>query len=139
MAGPRSRTPRAGRHTRLPARGALPRPRRHDWSFLMTFANGPRLPAGPLLTALLVLAFLGLFLAVPVGTVFYSAFVNADGSFTLGHFGAFFGLPLMQEAFFNSLYVAGRSEEHTSELQSRENLVCRLLLEKKKNNKDSFT
>src|SRR5690606_40791357 len=30
-------------------------------------------------------------------------------------------------------YWAGlRSEEHTSELQSRENLVCRLLLEKKK-------
>src|SRR5207302_10368710 len=27
-----------------------------------------------------------------------------------------------------------RSEEHTSELQSRENLVCRLLLEKKKTN-----
>src|SRR5690606_39290840 len=26
--------------------------------------------------------------------------------------------------------VRGRSEEHTSELQSRENLVCRLLLEK---------
>src|SRR5690606_39476497 len=30
----------------------------------------------------------------------------------------------------NRLYM--RSEEHTSELQSRENLVCRLLLEKKK-------
>src|SRR6266511_1373057 len=28
--------------------------------------------------------------------------------------------------------LVGRSEEHTSELQSRENLVCRLLLEKKK-------
>src|SRR5690554_7592241 len=28
----------------------------------------------------------------------------------------------------------GRSEEHTSELQSRPHLVCRLLLEKKKNN-----
>src|SRR5207302_5360541 len=28
-----------------------------------------------------------------------------------------------------------RSEEHTSELQSRENLVCRLLLEKKKKKK----
>src|SRR5690606_40299064 len=27
---------------------------------------------------------------------------------------------------------AARSEEHTSELQSRENLVCRLLLEKKR-------
>mgnify|MGYP007026230671 CR=1 FL=1 len=28
--------------------------------------------------------------------------------------------------------IAARSEEHTSELQSRRNLVCRLLLEKKK-------
>src|SRR3712207_7386560 len=28
--------------------------------------------------------------------------------------------------------VVGRSEEHTSELQSRQYLVCRLLLEKKK-------
>src|SRR5690606_41359711 len=28
--------------------------------------------------------------------------------------------------------IRKRSEEHTSELQSRENLVCRLLLEKKK-------
>src|SRR5690606_40703981 len=37
------------------------------------------------------------------------------------------------EVFENEIY---RSEEHTSELQSRENLVCRLLLEKKKNNKD---
>src|SRR3989449_8276108 len=30
--------------------------------------------------------------------------------------------------------LARRSEEHTSELQSRLHLVCRLLLEKKKNN-----
>src|SRR5690349_23120291 len=30
---------------------------------------------------------------------------------------------------------AARSEEHTSELQSRRDLVCRLLLEKKKKNK----
>src|SRR2546430_13409627 len=30
------------------------------------------------------------------------------------------------------LPVLGRSEEHTSELQSQSNLVCRLLLEKKK-------
>src|SRR3712207_8427847 len=30
--------------------------------------------------------------------------------------------------------VSTRSEEHTSELQSRQYLVCRLLLEKKKNN-----
>src|SRR5260370_9006150 len=32
--------------------------------------------------------------------------------------------------------IAERSEEHTSELQSHLNLVCRLLLEKKKNEAD---
>src|SRR5688572_33175583 len=33
--------------------------------------------------------------------------------------------------------VFGRSEEHTSELQSQSNLVCRLLLEKKKKKKNT--
>src|SRR5260221_7810539 len=33
----------------------------------------------------------------------------------------------------------GRSEEHTSELQSHSDLVCRLLLEKKKNKKTRCT
>src|SRR2546430_4526886 len=39
---------------------------------------------------------------------------------------------------WRSSRIAGavrRSEEHTSELQSQSNLVCRLLLEKKKKNK----
>src|SRR5690606_41007527 len=35
--------------------------------------------------------------------------------------------------------IRSRSEEHTSELQSRENLVCRLLLEKKKKKKMTTT
>src|SRR5438034_7117663 len=34
-----------------------------------------------------------------------------------------------------TIYVGGRSEEHTSELQSHSDLVCRLLLEKKKKKK----
>src|SRR5688572_33469048 len=34
----------------------------------------------------------------------------------------------------NAQQIVRRSEEHTSELQSQSNLVCRLLLEKKKNN-----
>src|SRR3712207_7084438 len=34
----------------------------------------------------------------------------------------------------NSAQPSSRSEEHTSELQSRQYLVCRLLLEKKNNN-----
>src|SRR5688572_31266213 len=33
--------------------------------------------------------------------------------------------------------LRGRSEEHTSELQSQSNLVCRLLLEKKKKNENT--
>src|SRR5690606_39720451 len=32
---------------------------------------------------------------------------------------------------YEQQFIVCRSEEHTSELQSRENLVCRLLLEKK--------
>src|SRR3712207_6885395 len=39
---------------------------------------------------------------------------------------------IMNDAYFGQL-IRGRSEEHTSELQSRQYLVCRLLLEKKKN------
>src|SRR5438445_3550191 len=37
--------------------------------------------------------------------------------------------------FTYTLSMGTRSEEHTSELQSRQYLVCRLLLEKKKNKK----
>src|SRR3712207_7947775 len=37
------------------------------------------------------------------------------------------------------LPVDGRSEEHTSELQSRQYLVCRLLLEKKKSTIQSYS
>src|SRR4051812_50179210 len=40
-----------------------------------------------------------------------------------------------QPQFRNRPPAAKRSEEHTSELQSHVNLVCRLLLEKKKKNK----
>src|SRR5438270_13931103 len=36
------------------------------------------------------------------------------------------------EIAFNQSFYNNRSEEHTSELQSQSNLVCRLLLEKKK-------
>src|SRR5260370_18652240 len=58
-------------------------------------------------------------------------------SYTLA--GAIWGflLPRLRPSF-NTLVFAQRhrlrSEEHTSELQSHLNLVCRLLLEKKKNN-----
>src|SRR5437868_7947635 len=40
--------------------------------------------------------------------------------------------PLSFEEIKSDLVLSNRSEEHTSELQSRFDLVCRLLLEKKK-------
>src|SRR5204863_9702787 len=42
------------------------------------------------------------------------------------------GLPQLPARFGRAALSPDRSEEHTSELQSRRDLVCRLLLEKKK-------
>ncbi len=64
---------------------------------------------GVWLAGFLVLAFLLLFLVLPVARVFITAFVDADGSPTLGHFAAFFSQGLMKESFINSLYVATMS------------------------------
>src|SRR3712207_8932818 len=44
---------------------------------------------------------------------------------------------LVSDAFDDQRVAGIRSEEHTSELQSRQYLVCRLLLEKKKKKKDN--
>src|SRR2546427_6686575 len=53
--------------------------------------------------------------------------VHQDGRWILANRAA---LKLLHAARVEQL--VGRSEEHTSELQSQSNLVCRLLLEKKK-------
>src|SRR3712207_8616461 len=61
---------------------------------------------------------------------------------SLVHFPGFDALSAMPVALYNRgvrhpplpLVRRSRSEEHTSELQSRQYLVCRLLLEKKKKN-----
>src|SRR6266480_4655963 len=45
---------------------------------------------------------------------------------------------LMNRDTVRARLIAARSEEHTSELQSHVNLVCRLLLEKKKKNDFNF-
>src|SRR2546428_8921586 len=48
------------------------------------------------------------------------------------------GLLKMDFLGLRNLTILERSEEHTSELQSRSDLVCRLLLEKKKLGADVF-
>src|SRR3712207_8623982 len=50
----------------------------------------------------------------------------------LDTYARFFGRRIKEHHLPALRVVAGRSEEHTSELQSRQYLVCRLLLEKKK-------
>src|SRR2546430_13618691 len=44
-----------------------------------------------------------------------------------------------QTAQLSQMTKDGRSEEHTSELQSQSNLVCRLLLEKKKKSHNTIS
>src|SRR3712207_8208623 len=54
-------------------------------------------------------------------------FPTEDGARSVGDL----GLPVLVVSQFTLYADTRRSEEHTSELQSRQNLVCRLLLEKK--------
>src|SRR5207247_6135248 len=65
-------------------------------------------------------------------------FVEASGragviSYGLSSYGYDMRVAPEFRIFTNALSAVVRSEEHTSELQSRVDLVCRLLLEKKKN------
>src|SRR3712207_7997930 len=53
--------------------------------------------------------------------------------------GALVGVVALEREVRVELRRAGRSEEHTSELQSRQYLVCRLLLEKKKKSRNTST
>src|SRR3712207_7650187 len=83
----------------------------------------------------------------PYTTLFRSAFIRRFNKaprliLTVVTIGVGFLLLVLE--FFSKLWIGGdllqssvaefntRSEEHTSELQSRQYLVCRLLLEKKK-------
>src|SRR5258707_9435975 len=61
------------------------------------------------------------------GAVRLVAWVSAKSSYVVSASGLMRKIPALL-----------RSEEHTSELQSRQYLVCRLLLEKKKKKKDTI-
>src|SRR5690606_33845936 len=65
----------------------------------------------------------------------YEALLNSFPQFTTAIDGAkihFLHVRSPEKKALPLVITHGRSEEHTSELQSRENLVCRLLLEKNK-------
>src|SRR5258707_2796076 len=65
----------------------------------------------------------------PYTTLFRSSSFGA-GTAPIGDLAAF--SPTLARALATAMCGPARSEEHTSELQSRQYLVCRLLLEKKK-------
>src|SRR5690606_41734892 len=68
-----------------------------------------------------------LFVFMDLGGEFYQIKLFASGK----NVNRLFNISVVKSILFLGIIIP-RSEEHTSELQSRENLVCRLLLEKKK-------
>src|SRR2546430_11231372 len=74
----------------------------------------------------------------PYTTLFRSHSVNVLGGILVATLiiaialGGYFYMENREQKASADLGAAIRSEEHTSELQSQSNLVCRLLLEKKK-------
>src|SRR3989475_8394868 len=100
------------------------------WLRGFSFAGAPGIAAGMLFTLAameLVRASLYLLIGVVIVQVIIS-WVNPYAP-----------LAPVFDALTRPFYAIFRSEEHTSELQSQSNLVCRLLLEKKKKNKRPTT
>src|SRR5690606_40045296 len=84
---------------------------------------------------LLAFAMANLFLMLSNSDFVYlsSPSFNVKGTgISLQVFRSFFSFCFLVSSFKWIRALNNRSEEHTSDLQSRENLVCRLLLEKKK-------
>src|SRR5436309_8612701 len=77
----------------------------------------------------------------PYTTLFRSLVVlgHCGSRTTARRLSVFYNLAMEAQDDRRRTATLSRSEEHTSELQSRENLVCRLLLEKKKKKKNSNT
>src|SRR2546427_11670670 len=84
-----------------------------------------------------------LLLALPYHSLFFFFFFNDTATTEIYTLSLHDALPIFvdparlepgSDAVPNGDVTLERSEEHTSELQSQSNLVCRLLLEKKKKN-----
>src|SRR5258708_36068158 len=74
----------------------------------------------------------------PRSTLFpYTTLFRSEGALALGATRAHAVLTVVLPAALPGILTGIRSEEHTSELQSPDHLVCRLLLEKKKKIKTS--
>src|SRR2546429_5464810 len=90
--------------------------------FFLMIRRPPRSTLFPYTTLFRSWVFLAALLAALLHIGFHSLFENGIVR------------PLESLLIYLALSLPARSEEHTSELQSRLHLVCRLLLEKKKKN-----
>src|SRR5688572_32307507 len=78
------------------------------------------------------------FCCIAAAEVATSAIAAPDACAMFANWPTAFSAPAMSPVSLTySSAPASRSEEHTSELQSQSNLVCRLLLEKKKKKKQT--
>src|SRR5260370_11040773 len=102
-----------------------------DRSISMTFVIGAALAAVAGMMYLLYYGLVDFFMGFVAGIkAFTAAVLGGIGSLPGAMLG---GLAIgLIETFWSAYFSVERSEEHTSELQSHLNLVCRLLLEKKK-------
>ena len=73
-----------------------------------------------------------LFAKIPIDKKQLEAAISCLERQTSAEFRIFIERKIPSKLTALSVYERARSEEHTSELQSPDNLVCRLLLEKKK-------
>src|SRR5688572_31533874 len=93
--------------------------------FMLLMSNGILIG---LMYSLIALGFVLVYKATDAVNFAQGEFVMIAGFVAVG------ALTVAGAPLWLSITAALRSEEHTSELQSQSNLVCRLLLEKKKKN-----
>src|SRR5690349_5839979 len=101
------------------------------------FKGDDRWPGRILLISVIALQLFQVWLNVKFNSwynTFYTALQNKDWGVFIAQLGVFsiLAAAFIVTAVYQLYLQQWRSEEHTSELQSRRDLVCRLLLEKKK-------
>src|SRR3712207_8305399 len=99
--------------------------------FVLMIRRPPRSTLFPYTTLFRSAGWPGILLHEAVGHGLEGDFNRKESSLFTGKIGELVTSPLC------TIVDDGRSEEHTSELQSRQYLVCRLLLEKNKKNSNA--
>src|SRR5207302_10947949 len=79
----------------------------------------------PRIWRVLIFVLAAIFFIGPLAAAFKYSLQQDNGGYGFANYGQ-----IIKNHEIRTPLVTSRSEEHTSELQSRENLVCRLLLEK---------